>query len=51
VFDGAGVHLGPIVMPRRFLPTSVTDARVAGMAWDENDVEFVDVYAWAWPDG
>jgi hypothetical protein len=49
VFDAAGVHLGPIVMPRSFLPTSVTDARVAGMAWDENDVEFVDVYAWAWP--
>lgn len=51
VFDAEGVHVGALEVPRRFRPTSLAGAYVAGVALDETDVEFVDVYAWAAADG
>jgi hypothetical protein len=46
VFDRDGRYLGPIELPLRFEPRSLSDSLVAGIARDENDVEFVDVYGW-----
>ena len=50
VFDPAGILLGWILLPTRFSPTSLGGRRVAGVTRDENEVEFVDVYEWTWPE-
>jgi hypothetical protein len=49
VFSASGVFLGALELPPRFRLVNVTERYLAGVALDENDVEFVDVYEWTLP--
>jgi hypothetical protein len=45
VFDGSGELLARAVLPARFVPRSIGDDYVAGIHYDEMEVEYVHSYA------
>jgi hypothetical protein len=46
VLNSTGAELGRIRMPARFQPMFINREHVIGVAKDENDVEFVQVWAY-----